>query len=358
MNILAIETSCDETAAAIVKDGRFVLSTIVASQAQLHARYGGVVPEVAARKHVESIVPVIDRALHQASCDQERIDMIAVTVGPGLVSSLLIGVDAARSLAYGWGKKVIPVNHMLGHVYANQILKLQRRKIQGASDFTFPSICLTVSGGHTDLILIKSHKKFELLGSTLDDAAGEAFDKVASLLGLGYPGGPVVSKMAQKSSRSLRLSRQYRLPSPLIDQNNFDFSFSGLKTAVRNLVEQQKGRQGQGRNKKKEPLSTKDVQLICSEFERVVVKVLLHKTFKAVTRYKVKNVMLAGGVAANARLRSEFAREARKLGILFSYPLIQLCTDNAAMIGAAAFFQKNKAMLPDKIRVDLRSSII
>lgn len=334
MNILAIETSCDETSAAVVRDGRFVLSNIVASQAQIHAKYGGVVPEVAARKHVEMIVPVIDEALTSAGCTKNDVNLIAVTTGPGLITSLLVGVDAAKSLGFAWDKRIIPVHHIKGHIYANQILEYEGKKVERSRDFIFPIICLTVSGGHSDLVLLRSHQEFEKIGSTVDDAAGEAFDKVAALLGLGYPGGPAVSAQAEKGNRDA-----ISFPSPMIHQDNFDFSFSGLKTAVRQLVETEQKKASQGN---KGQLDQKTIQDICASFEKAVARALLEKTFRAVQRFGVKKVILSGGVAANRFLRDEFERRARETGVEFSFPPITLCTDNAAMIGAAAFFQSRE----------------
>ncbi len=343
MKILAIETSCDETAAAVVRDGRFVLSNIVASQAALHAQTGGVVPEVAAREHVQAIVPVVDETLRVAGVSDPRheIDLLAVTCGPGLVSALLVGITTASSLAFAWDKRVVPAHHIRGHIYANQVLELGGARVESGADFVFPSLCLTVSGGHTELVLLRGHGDFEILGTTLDDAAGEAFDKVASLLGLGYPGGPAISHAAAGAGAHGR--EAFSLPKPLFASGDYNFSFSGLKTAVLRAVRELP-----------DVLNTKNVQEIAASFEKAVVDVLLHKTFRAASEHGAVKIMLSGGVAANVYLRQRFEQECSSRGIAFSFPPISLCTDNAAMIGAAAFFEQERAVAWDELRPRLQ----
>lgn len=316
MLIFGIETSCDETACAIVENGVTQISAVMASSRELHESTGGVVPEVAARKQVEYMVPVINRTLVKAGLDtksaSQKIDAIAVTVGPGIIGSLLVGVEAARTLALLWNKPLIPVNHLVGHVYANFIDQKQL--------INFPAIVLIVSGGHTDLVLMRRHGDFEFLGGTLDDAAGEAFDKTARLLGLSkYLGGPELSKLAA-SCKNNKLSG--RLPRPMIDQKNYDFSFSGLKTAVKRLYEQ----------------NTDLKDSIACEFENAVVDVLVHKTMKAAKKYNVKSVLLGGGVVANNQLRTRMESMTQRSGVDVFIPPIDLCTDTAVYIASAAFF--------------------
>ncbi|EKD49142.1 MAG: hypothetical protein ACD_63C00256G0003 [uncultured bacterium] len=319
--ILAIETSCDETSVAVIQ-GTEVLSNIVASQAKLHSEYGGVVPEVAARAHIENIIPVIDEAFSVAFRKNSghgcwnNIDYIAVTEGLGLLPSLLMGVATAKALAFATGKPLIPVDHITGHIYANWIGKKDEIK--------FPALALVVSGGHTELQLMRSHMRFERIGGTLDDAAGEAFDKVANLLELGYPGGPVVSKKAEDGKPDA-----FDFPRALIKKDNFDFSFSGLKTSVIYTV------------KKLGKLSSSDVNNICASFEQAVVDVLVEKTLCAIEKFKVKSVLLAGGVAANKKLRKTLQENISKKfpQIFYHQPNVKHCLDNAAMIGSAAFFK-------------------
>ena len=306
MRVLAIETSCDETAAAVVADGRTARSSIVASQAELHAVYGGVVPEVASRRHLETIGPVVREALAAAGCTLDDIDAIAATRGPGLAGSLLVGFNFGKALAYARRLPFLGVNHLEGHIYANWLGE--------GPEPAFPALCLVVSGGHTDLVLMRGHGAYERLGGTLDDAAGEAFDKVARLLGLPYPGGPHIARAAAEGGPSdLSLPRAW-LP------GTFDFSFSGLKTAVLHAV-----RAGRWR-----------LADIAWEFQEAVVDVLAGKTARLARELGVAEVLLAGGVAANARLREELARRSP---VPVRVPPPQLCTDNAAMIGAAAFFR-------------------
>ena len=319
MIILGIETSCDETAAAVLtnNDGRItILSNIVASSAELQSKYGGIIPEQAAREQIKSIIPVIQEALSQAfpnytlnAKPYTLIDAIAVTYGPGLIGSLLVGVETAKSLSVIWGKPLIPINHLLGHFYANWITPQQP---------SFPCIGLLVSGGHTDLVLFQDHNKYTYLGGTRDDAAGECFDKCARLLGLSYPGGPEISKLAEKGD-----ANSFSLPRPMMDSKDFDFSFSGLKTAVSHEV--------------KEGVNKFDLS---ASIEAAIIDVLAEKTVTAVQKYKVEQVMIAGGVAANQKLVRKLQDTITKLqlNIKLHVPPGQLCTDNGAMIAAAAFF--------------------
>lgn len=323
MKILAIESSCDETSCAVVENGRSILSNVIYSQIALHQKTGGVVPEVAAREHVVKIVPVITQALNEAGLSLDEIDGCAVTYGPGLLSSLLIGVNAAMTLALVHKKPLIPVNHIEGHIYANW---LEQEKTP-----QFPVAVLTVSGGHNELILWSGHGQYTFLGATLDDAAGEAFDKVARLLGLSYPGGPAIQKAAAAGDAT-----RYLLPRSWVTP--WDFSFSGLKTAVLRLVQKNE-------KKSRDPQFVADV---AASFQESVCEVLATKLINAAKKYRVKEVHLAGGVSANARLRcftqelleKNFAPE--KAPFLRYCRDIKLCTDNAAMIAAAAFYKYKK----------------
>lgn len=317
MKILGIETSCDETAAAVVEDGTKILSSVVATSAEMHAKSGGVIPEEAARQQVKSIIPVIGKALDAPHLSLETIDKIAVTVGPGLIGSLLVGVETAKTLAHLHNKPIIPVNHLVAHLYANWL---------GGKIPTFPALALVVSGGHTDLVLIKDHGKIEWIGGTRDDASGEAFDKTARLLGLPYPGGPQISRLAEKF-RAENPNHIYDLfPRPMIKDKNFDFSFSGLKTAVINEV----GKMG----------SQIPKEQLAAEVQEAITDVLVEKTLKATKKFKPESLLLAGGVAANSRLREKFETEikSRNLKVNFFVPPPKLCTDNAAYIASSAFF--------------------
>jgi len=345
--ILAIESSCDETSAAIVQntpEGVKILSNIVASSADLQAKYGGVVPEQAARAQLESVIPVIKEALKEAQISQEQIDAIAVTQGPGLIGSLLIGVETAKVLSLVWQKPLVPVNHLLGHFYANWIntgrsedQKIRRSERSEVPEF--PCLGLLVSGGHTDLVLFENHGKYKYLGGTRDDAAGEAFDKTARLLGLPYPGGPIISKLAQTGN-----PKAFQLPRPMIDSKDFDFSFSGLKTAVYNLV--QKIRIPEDQNIRNPILRFSDIPIspklsdLCASIEEAIVDVIVKKTVAAAQKYNIEQIIVAGGVAANQRLSEKLTKSA-KIGVARAQIFIpppKLCTDNAAYIGAAAFF--------------------
>lgn len=308
--ILAIESSCDETSMAIVKNGCIDVATVVFSQMTTHANYGGVVPEIASRMHVESITIVLDELLTKANLKMDDITAIAVTYGPGLIGSLLIGLTAAKTLAYIYNKPLIPVHHIAGHIYANNLTKKME----------FPLIALVVSGGHTELIYMKEHYSFEKIGGTLDDAVGEAYDKVARVLNLSYPGGPIIDKLAKQGQDV------YNLPIPLND-DSFNFSFSGLKSAVINLKhnEEQRGNKVDTAN------------LACS-FQNRVISSLTKKTIKALNTYHVQNLIIAGGVSANIGLREAMDKICRENNINLSYPEFKYCTDNATMIGAASYY--------------------
>ena len=323
MKVLAIESSCDETAIAILKGSSNSLlleKNQIYSQIDIHKKYGGVVPEVAARKHLETIIPLIDDTLGKDRLS--GIDYIAVTSGPGLISSLLLGMTTAKTLAYASQLPLLPVNHMEGHVYSNW---LSNEELVKDIQKYFPALVLIVSGGHTELVLMKNHGEYQLIGHTLDDAVGEAFDKVAKLLSLGYPGGPIVSKLADQGD-----SQAYDLPRPMIDSSDYSFSLSGLKTAVLYALE------------KKKNVSQKDVANMCASFQQAVVDILISKTSKAAQEYGVKSIMLVGGVAANTALRKELTTIAKKLDLPFFSPEIKYSGDNAAMIAAAAYYRLSK----------------
>lgn len=303
--------SCDETAAAIVKDGKKIVSNVVASQIESHKRFGGVVPEIASRHHVEQVTMVLEETFKKANLDISEIDAIAVTEGPGLVGALLVGVNAAKGLAFARQKPLIGVHHIAGHIYANQLVK----------EFNFPLLALVVSGGHTELILMKAHGNFEIIGETRDDAAGEAYDKVARTLQLPYPGGPKIDQLAHTGEENMTFPRAW------LEEESFDFSFSGLKSAVINTLHnaKQKGKE----------IRKADV---AASFQASVVEVLTTKTYKAAMKYGVKQVIVAGGVAANKGLRNSMTakfKEEKHTELLF--PPLNLCTDNAAMIAAAGY---------------------
>lgn len=323
MNIFAIETSCDETSAAVVCDGRMVLSNVVASQIDLHSPYGGVVPEVAARAHIEKIIPVIEAAREKAKVSWKEIALLAVVEGAGLLPSLLVGVNTAKTLSFALKKPLIPVNHIVGHIYANW-LGLPAETIK------FPAIALVVSGGHSELLLMKDHLHFSRLGGTLDDAAGEAFDKVANLLKLGYPGGPIVSQRAEEGNPA-----KFDFPRALIDQENYNFSFSGLKTSVIYQVRELE---------KRKKLSDQQINDLCASFQQAAIDVLVGKSLRAMAQYKTKSFVLAGGVAANKLLRETLkCKITRQFSAVKYYqPEFGYCVDNAAMIGAAAYFLQKK----------------
>lgn len=311
--ILGIETSCDETSAAVVSNGRNVLSNIIASQIDLHKEYGGVVPEIASRKHVELILPVIDSALKKAEVTLNDIDAIAVTYGPGLVGALLVGVSAAKALAAALDKPLVSVHHIEGHIAANYITHAQVEP---------PFICLVASGGHSHIVYVKDYLNFEILGRTRDDAAGEAFDKIARVLDLGYPGGPVIDNKAKEGN-----PQAFHFPRVKFHDAPYDFSFSGLKTAVINHINHAR--------QLKEEYSVED---ICASFQQAVIDVLVDHTVLAAKDYKDKTICIAGGVAANSLLRDTMEKRASKKGIGVFYPTPVYCTDNAAMIAAAGYY--------------------
>jgi N6-L-threonylcarbamoyladenine synthase len=332
MIILSIESSCDETACAVVRDGVFELASSLATSRELHEKTGGIVPEVASRKQVESIVPVISDTLEKFESvggSVKDIDALAVTVGPGLAGSLLVGVEAAKALSLAWKKPLIPVNHLVGHIYSNFLVDPSGKSILEKD--IFPAVVLVVSGGHTDLVLMRGHGDLEYLGGTVDDAAGEAFDKTARLLGLAkYLGGKELSDRAASCSENVLKGR---LPRPMLNQNNFDFSFSGLKTAVKRLVE-----------KEDHP-----VEAVACEFETAAVDVLVEKTLKAAKKYGVKTILLGGGVAANQTLRVRLSSEAQALSIEVYHPPLRLCGDNAVYIASAAFFNNKPVNISDVV---------
>jgi N6-L-threonylcarbamoyladenine synthase len=310
--ILAIETSCDETSAAIIENGTIIRSNVVSSQIETHQRFGGVVPELASRKHVESITWIIQEAFEQAGISQNELSAIAVTQGPGLIGALLVGVVAAKALAFALDLPLIGVHHIAGHIYANRLVH----------ELQYPLLSLVVSGGHTELVYMESEGVFRIIGQTRDDAAGEAYDKVARALKLPYPGGPHVDRLAQEAEEALPLPRAW------LEPDSYDFSFSGLKSAVLAALNQagMKGR----------PL---DPQVVAKGFQDSVVEVLVEKALRAVKAYGAKQLLLAGGVAANKGLRQQLAARCAEAGIPLLAPPLSLCTDNAAMIGAAAFLK-------------------
>lgn len=313
MIILAVESSCDETSVAIVKDGKEILSNIVLSQIDIHKVFGGVVPEIASRNHIEYMTRVFDEAFETAKITPKDIDLVAVTEGPGLIGSLLVGINAASAFALAHNIELMGVNHMLGHMYAAAI----------DHEIQFPALVLLISGGHTELVYAKGHLDFEVIGQTYDDAVGEAYDKVARTLGLSYPGGPIIDKLAHEGKPI------YDLPRPVMNQDNFDFSFSGLKSAVINLVHnaRQKGID----------LEPSDV---AASFQEAVLDVLIGKTKQALEKYPTSQLIIGGGVSANKGLRKRIFEEVKGVEILI--PDLKYCTDNAAMIGVAAYYKYQK----------------
>lgn len=325
--ILGIETSCDETAVAIIKNGREITANVVASQIESHKRFGGVVPEIASRHHVEQITVVIEEALKQANLSFAEIDAVAVTEGPGLVGALLIGVNAAKALAFAHNKPLVPVHHIAGHIYANRLV----------TELKFPLLALVVSGGHTELVYMKEHGQFEVIGETRDDAAGEAYDKVARTLNLPYPGGPHIDRLAHEGSPTIDLPRAW------LEEGSYDFSFSGLKSAVINTVHnaEQRG-------------ETIAPENLAASFQESVIDVLVTKTVRAVAEYGVNQILLAGGVAANKGLRAALEKAfSDKVDVELVIPPLSLCTDNAAMIAAAG-----SVMFEKGIRADLSLNAI
>ncbi|GBD39674.1 tRNA N6-adenosine threonylcarbamoyltransferase [bacterium HR37] len=313
--ILGIESSCDETAAAVIKEGRTVLSSIVSSQIEVHREYGGVVPELASRKHVEKILPVLREALTKAGVTLSDIDGIAVTQGPGLIGCLMVGISTAKAVSFSLGAPLVGVDHLEAHLAASYL----------EYDISFPFVGLVVSGGHTSLYLVKNHTEFELLGKTRDDAAGEAFDKAAKLLGLGYPGGVEIDRLSREGD-----ARAIHFPRPFNTTDSFDFSFSGIKTALVYYL------------KKNPNPNQQQLKDICASYQEAIVETLVQKTLRAATSHNIKTVVIAGGVACNSRLR-ELARERfEQEGISLLIPSPRYCTDNAAMIGALGFYRFQK----------------
>jgi N6-L-threonylcarbamoyladenine synthase len=306
--ILGIETSCDETAVAIVKNGTTIVSNVVASQIESHKRFGGVVPEIASRHHVEQMTLVLEEAFTQANLTWDEIDAIAVTEGPGLVGALLIGVNTAKALAFAKQKPLVGVHHIAGHIYANRL----------ETEFQFPLLALIVSGGHTELVLMKEHGSYEVIGETRDDAAGEAYDKVARMLSLPYPGGPQIDRLAAEGEANINFPRAW------LEEGSYDFSFSGLKSSVINTIH--------NASQRGEELKSQD---IAASFQSSVVDVLVSKTLRAAKEYKVKQVIVAGGVAANSGLRNALKATFADTEVPLLIPPLKLCTDNAAMIAAA-----------------------
>lgn len=325
MYILGIETSCDETSVSIVKNGKDEIATVVLSQMNEHANYGGVVPEIASRMHVKNITLVIEECLKKADMTMDNIDAIAVTYGPGLIGCLLIGVEAATTLSYIYKKPLIPVHHIAGHIYANNLV----------SEMKFPLIALVISGGHTDLIYMEDNYKFKKIGGTLDDAVGECYDKVARVINVPYPGGPLVDKLSYEGRDT------YSLPLPL-DDETYNFSFSGIKSAVINLVHNEEQRGNEIRKS----------DIACS-FQNRVVEILTKKTMRSLKEYNVKNLIIAGGVSANSSIRNKFSELCEKEGINLTIPNIKYCTDNAAMIAAAGYFAYKEGIKAD---IDLKAT--
>lgn len=351
MIILGIETSCDETAVAIIKGEKVgtknllsVRSNVVSSQIDIHKKYGGVVPEIAAREHVLNVLPVVNEALEKAGIKREeageKIDAIAVTFGPGLITSLIVGIETAKVLSCVWDVPLIGINHIEGHIYANFV---------GESRIKFPALILTVSGGHTMLVLMTGHGKYKIIGDTRDDAAGEAFDKAAKLLNIGYPGGPAVAAEAKKFNPECSGQKfKIQLPRPMINSKDYDFSFSGLKTALFYQLKKDPLRLAEGPLRRIEASEAsknwkKRIPEYCAEFQQAVVDVLISKTINAAKEFKVKTVMLSGGVSANQELRRQmgekFKIQSRVLGTKFKIPSLEYTTDNAVMVATAGYFR-------------------
>lgn len=341
MKILGIDTSCDETAAAVVADGREVLSNVVASQVEAHQEYGGVVPELASRKHIEAINYIVSRALAEADVTFKNLEAIAVTNRPGLIGALLVGVAAAKSLAYCHNLPLLGINHIEGHIYANYMVH---------DTLTFPHICLTVSGGHTQLVEVHEGWQYKVLGGTQDDAAGEVYDKVAKYLGLGFPGGKVIDDLAQNGNPSA-----IKFPRPMRNSGDYQFSFSGIKTSVRYFVEKARRAnilvEGENGNAKDTNPDMVTIEDIAASFQAAVVDVLVYKSLHAAKATSAKAITLTGGVAANSELRASLKTAATEIGAEVYYPPMNLCTDNGAMIAGIAY-QKYQQGLQDGLSLN------
>lgn len=343
MNILAIETSCDETAVALIKakNNKFrVIEDFVSSQIKVHAPFGGVVPNLAAREHLKNLPLLLKKIIKKNKISSKDIDLIAVTQGPGLIPALLIGTNSAKALAYAWKKPLVGVHHIAGHIYANFVRERSKLKAQSSklNEIKFPILALIVSGGHTQLILMKKHMDFQIVGETLDDAAGEAFDKVARILNLGYPGGPKVAAEAAKISNFKFPVSNFQLPRPMINSENLNFSFSGLKTAVLYIV----------RDNPRILKNKKIKAALCAEFQQAVIDVLVAKTLKAAKKYNPKTILLGGGVSANKELRKQMGEKIKKelKNTGYQIPDTRYSLDNAAMIAVAGYFQYSLAKNP------------
>lgn len=330
INILAIETSCDETSVAVVKNGKEVLSNIVSSQISTHKQYGGVVPEIASRQHIEVIMQVINESLDAAEITLDKIDAICVTQGPGLIGSLLVGVNVAKTLSYALDKPLIAAHHIAGHIYANNI----------ENNIIYPSLALVVSGGHTELVLIKNELEFEIIGTTQDDAVGEAYDKVARQLQLEYPGGPKIDKLSKLGKDT------YNLPRAMIDSEDYNFSFSGMKSAVINIIH--------NANQRGEKIVKED---LANSFQTAVIDILETKTKKAIENFNIKQLILAGGVAGNSDLRLRIKELSTKLGIEILIPSMQYCSDNAAMMGAVGYFYYKNNIFTNPLITNAKSTL-
>ncbi|MDE7095195.1 MAG: tRNA (adenosine(37)-N6)-threonylcarbamoyltransferase complex transferase subunit TsaD [Anaeroplasmataceae bacterium] len=328
MLVLGVESSCDETSVAIVRDGKEVLANAINSQIDIHKKFGGVVPEVASRNHVYQVSMIFEEALEQAGVKPEDIDLVAVTIGPGLIGSLLVGVNAAKTFALLYKKPIIGVHHLAGHIYANAI----------EHEMKFPAVALLVSGGNTELIYMKDHFSFEIVGETLDDAVGEAYDKVARVIGLPYPGGPAVDKLAHEGEDT------YHLPRVYLEDGSYNFSFSGLKSAVINLAH--------NASQRGESIDPKN---LCASFQASVSEVLVNKTFRLAKEKGVKQIIVAGGVSANKGLKERFNKE--NPGFEICIPSIKYCTDNAAMIAVAGYYQYEKFKKVDDLSLNAYASL-
>ncbi|MBU0278044.1 tRNA (adenosine(37)-N6)-threonylcarbamoyltransferase complex transferase subunit TsaD [Gemella sp. zg-570] len=330
INILAIETSCDETSVAVVRNGREVLSNIVSSQISTHKQYGGVVPEIASRQHIEVIIQVISQSLEDAKISLDKIDAICVTQGPGLIGSLLVGVNVAKTLSYTLDKPLIAAHHIAGHIYVNNI----------ENNIIYPSLALVVSGGHTELVLLKDELEFEIIGNTQDDAVGEAYDKVARQLELEYPGGPKVDKLSKLGKDT------YNLPRAMIDSDDYNFSFSGMKSAVINIIHNAKQR---GENIIKEDLA--------KSFQTAVIDILESKTKKAIKNFNIRQLILAGGVAGNSDLRESMKNLASNFVIEILIPSMEYCSDNAAMMGAVGYYYYKNNIFANPLLLNAKSTL-